>query len=354
MPTVADVVDAVIAVDTHADTLAAALVAPSGVLLGQCELPATGAGIEALIGWALAQAPGPELAFAIEGTRSYGIGLARAVARLGLPVIELERPARAERRGRGKSDAIDAALGARKALGLDAAALPTPRADGDREALRILLVARREMTTEKTAKTNRLIALLRTGTDADRALAQPRLSDPALTRIARRRGRPDDTREHAVRRAEARRLALAVIELTRALAANKTELATIVDQLAPGLRHRRGIGPVSAAQAIVTFSHRGRCRNEAAYARLAGASPLEASSGRTTRHRLNRGGDRALNRALHDIARTRMIHCPRTRDYVARRRAQGLSDREIRRCLKRYIAREPFRALNANRTLDNQ
>jgi transposase len=353
MPTVADVVDAVIAVDTHADTLAAALAAPSGVLLAQCEQPATGAGIEELIGWALAQAPGARVVFAIEGTRSYGIGLARAVARLGLPVIELERPARTERRGRGKTDAIDAALGARKALSLDAAALPTPRADGDREALRILLVARREMTTEKTAKTNRLIALLRTGDEADRTLARTRWTEPALTRIARRRARPGESREQVVRRVEARRLALAVVDLTRALAANKTELAAIVDQLAPGLRDRPGIGPVSAAQAIVSFSHPGRCRNEAAFACLAGTSPLQASSGRTTRHRLNRGGDRALNRALHDIARTRMNFCPRTRAYVARRRAEGLSDREIRRCLKRYIARELYRTLNAATTLDN-
>jgi transposase len=346
MPTVADVVDAVIAIDTHADSLAAAVAAPSGVLLAQCEFPASGVEIEELIGWALAAAPGPRAVFAIEGTRSYGIGLARAVTRLGIPVIELERPARGERRGRGKTDAIDAALGARKALGLDAAALPTPRADGDREALRILLIARREMTTEKTAKTNRLIALLRTGEDSDRALVRRRLATPALTRIARRRGQPGDTREQAIRRAEARRLALTIIELNRALAANKTELTAIVNELASGLTDRNGIGPVSAAQAITSFSHRGRCRNEAAYARLGGASPLEASSGRTKRHRLNRGGDRALNRALHDITRTRMIHCPRTRDYVARRRAQGVTDREIRRCLKRYIARELYRTLN--------
>jgi transposase len=350
MPTVADLVDAVIAVDTHADSLAAALAAPTGVVLAQCEFPATAEGIEALIGWGLTLAPGPQLAFAIEGTRSYGIGLARAVTRLGLPVIELERPARSERRGRGKTDAIDAVLGAHKALGLNAAALPTPRADGDREALRILLVARREMTTEKTAKTNRLIALLRTGNDTDRGLVRTRWTEPALTRIARRRGRPEDTREQAVRRAEARRLALATIDLHRALAANKTELATIVDQLAPGLRERPGIGPVSAAQAIVSFSHRGRCRNEAAYARLAGTSPLEASSGRTTRHRLNRSGDRALNRALHDIAKTRMNCCPRTRAYTQRRTLEGKSYREIRRCLKRYIARELYRTLNATMT----
>jgi transposase len=353
MPTVADLVDAVIAVDTHADTLAAALAAPSGAMLAQGEFPATAEGIEALIGWALTHTPGPEVVFAIEGTRSYGIGLARAVARLGLPVVELERPARSERRGRGKTDAIDAVLGARKALSLDAAALPTPRADGDREALRILLVARREMTTEKTAKTNRLIALLRTGDDTERDLVRARLGNPSLTRIARRRGRPDDTREHAVRRAEARRLALVIIDLNRQLRLNKTELGAILDELAPGLTQRSGIGPVSAAQAIASFSHRGRCRNEAAYARLAGASPLEASSGRTIRHRLNRGGDRQLNRALHDIAKTRMTHCPRTLAYVARRRAEGKTDREIRRCLKRYIARELYRTLNTSPTLDN-
>jgi transposase len=353
MPTVADVVDAVIAVDTHADTLAAALAAPTGVVLAQREVAATAPGIEELIGWALDHAPGPRLVFAIEGTRSYGIGLTRALTRLGLAVIELERPARTERRGRGKTDAIDAVLGARKTLGLDAATLPTPRADGDREALRILLIARRDMTTEKTAKTNMLIALLRGGGDTDRDLVRAKLTTATLTRIARRRGQREDTREQALRRGEACRLALAVTTLETDLKQNKKQLTTILGELAPGLIDRTGIGPVSAAQAIVSYSHHGRCHTQAAYARLAGASPLEASSGRTKRHRLNRGGDRQLNRALHDIAKTRMIHCPRTRDYVNRRRAQGLTDREIRRCLKRYIARELFRTLNRLPALDN-
>ena len=108
---------------------------------------------------------------------------------------------------------------------------------------------------------------------------------------------------------------------------------------------RRGIGPVSAAQAIVSFSHPGRCRNDAAFAALGGASPLPASSGRTVRHRLNRGGDRALNRALHTIAATRMRSCPTTQAYVARRTAEGKNPREIRRCLKRYIARQLYRTL---------
>ena len=118
-----------------------------------------------------------------------------------------------------------------------------------------------------------------------------------------------------------------------------------MDELAPGLTDRPGIGPVSAAQAIVSFSHPGRCRHDAAFAALAGTSPLQASSGRTIRHRLNRGGDRALNRAIHTIALTRMRSCPTTRAYVARRTAEGKTLREIRRCLKRYIARQLYRTL---------
>jgi transposase len=125
----------------------------------------------------------------------------------------------------------------------------------------------------------------------------------------------------------------------------------IVDELAPGLTDRRGIGPVSAAQAIVSFSHPGRCRNEAAFAALAGTSPLPASSGRSVRHRLNHGGDRALNRALHTIVMTRARCCPTTRTYIARRTAEGKTPREIRRCLKRYVTRELYRTLTNTMTL---
>ena len=138
------------------------------------------------------------------------------------------------------------------------------------------------------------------------------------------------------------------------MAANRAQLQTIVDEMAPGLTERRGIGAVTAAQAIVSFSHPGRCRSDAAFAALSGTSPLQASSGKTVRHRLNRGGDRALNSAIHTIAITRMRCCPTTKDYVARRTAEGKSSREIRRCLKRYIARELYRALNASTTLTAQ
>jgi transposase len=168
--------------------------------------------------------------------------------------------------------------------------------------------------------------------------------------LARRRAAREASREHAVRHAEIRRLALAVREATRALKANHTQLQAIVDELAPGLTDQPGIGAVSAAQAIVSFSHPGRCRNDAAFAALAGTSPLEASSGRTVRHRLNRGGDRALNRAIHTIALTRMRTCPTTRAYVARRTAEGKTSREIRRCLKRYIARQLYRTLTTAMT----
>jgi transposase len=138
-----------------------------------------------------------------------------------------------------------------------------------------------------------------------------------------------------------------------ALAANRAQLSPS-EEAAPGLTERRGIGAVTAAQAIVSFSHPGRCRNDAASAALSGTSRLPASSDKTVRHRLNRGGDRALNSAIHTIAITRMRCCPTTKDYVARRTAQGKSSREIQRCLKRYIARELYRALNTSTTLTGQ
>jgi hypothetical protein len=147
--------------------------------------------------------------------------------------------------------------------------------------------------------------------------------------MVRRREPPQASREQAVRHGEIRRLAHAILVGRHALAANRAQLQTIVDQIAPGLTERRGIGAVTAAQAIVSFSHPGRCRNDAAFAALSGTSPLQASSGKTVRHRLNRGGDRALNSAIHTIAITRIRCCPTTENYVARRTAEGKSSREI-------------------------
>jgi transposase len=351
VPMLADVIDAVIGVDTHRDVHHAVIARASGVVIAACSVPNTSGGYARLLAWAREHAPGPQLAACIEGTRSYGAGLARAAAAAGLMVIECEQPTRRTRRGKGKSDPIDAHLAVLTALRLDAGKLPTPRADGDREALRILLCARRELTTTATAQANRLRALLRDGDDTDRDLGRrARLSTTTLAALARRRQPPGASRAQAVRHAEIRRLTLALQEAARQVKANHRELRAIVSDLAPGLTSRPGIGPVTAAQAIVSFSHPGRCRHDAAFARLAGTSPIEASSGQTARHRLNRGGDRALNMAIHIIATSRMRCDPATIAYITRRRAEGKTTREIRRCLKRYIARQLYRALTAAMT----
>jgi transposase len=222
---------------------------------------------------------------------------------------------------------------------LPADRLPTPRADDDREALRILLGASREMTVTKTKQINRLRALLLGGDDIDRDLSRGTLTETKLQAIARRRGRPNDTAEQAVRRAEARRLSIAIRTAIAELADNKRQLAALVGTLAPALLDKTGVGHVSAAQAIVSWSHHGRCRNDAAFAALAGSSPIPASSGRIVRHR--------LNRALHDITLTRWRPDLRTHAYIAGRRAAGKSDTEIHRALKRHVARELFRVLEA-------
>jgi transposase len=350
VPMLPEIVDAIIGSDTHRDFNQVEISYPSGAVIAARPFSNDSAGHAETLAWIFQHAPGPRLVISIEGTRSYGAGLARAAAAVGIPVIEAEQPTRKTRRGKGKSDPIDAHLAVLYALGLDAEKLPTPRADGDREALRILLCARQELTTTSTAQTNRLRALLRDGDDTDRRLARARLTDTTLAGLARRRASREASRQQAVRHSEIRRLALALREAGRALKANRAELHAIVNDVAPGLTDRPGIGPVSAAQAIVSFSHAGRCRNDAAFANLAGTSPTEASSGQTTRHRLNRGGDRALNKAIHVIASTRIRSDPATQAYVTRRTAQGKSPREIRRCIKRYIARQLYRALTAAMT----
>jgi transposase len=346
----AELVDAVVGVDTHRDTHEVEIALPSGTPIATITISNDSAGFAELLAWIFEHAPGPRLVVSIEGTRSYGVGLARAVAAAGLMVIECEQPHRKVRRGRGKSDPIDAHLAVLTALRCDVERLPTPRIDGDREALRILLGARHDLSTAHTAQTNRLRALLLGGDDTDRQLARGALSETVLAALVRRRSPRDADRAQAVRHGELRRLALALREGSRALKANRTQLAAIVADLAPGLTDRRGIGPVSAAQVIISFSHPGRCRSDAAFAALAGTSPLQASSGRTTRHRLNRGGDRALNCAVHTIALTRMRCCERTRAYVARRTTEGKTLREIRRCLKRYITRELYHVLTTTLT----
>jgi transposase len=351
MSTVADVVDVVIGVDTHTDTHTLVVTNAAGAPIGApVTVPNTAAGHRAACELLGAQpCPPGRVAVGIEGSRSHGVALCRALAAAGAWLIEVERPRRRDRR-KGKSDPIDALAAARTALAYPADAAPQPRADGTREALRILLAARRDLSTDKVAKTHRLRHHLLAGTDTDRALLRGTLTSESLRALARRRGRADEDTADTTRREEVRRLAHALLALDRDLKANQTRLADLVKTFAPGLLERRGVGPVSAARVIIAWSHPGRCRHEAAFAALAGTAPLDASSGRHHRHRLNRGGDRQLNLALHDIAFNRMVHDPRTRAYTTRRRAEGKTTAEIRRCLKRYITRELYNHLRDHAT----
>jgi len=210
-----EVVDAVIGCDTHRDTNHVEIAYPSAAVIATRSFSNDSAGHAEALAWMVEHAPGSRLVLSIEGTRSYGAGLARAAAAMGILVIEAEQPTRKHRRGKGKSDPIDAHLAVLYALGLDAAKLPTPRADGDREALRILLCAREELTTTSTGQINRLRALLRDGQDTDRRLARARLSDATLASLARRRLPREASRQQAVRHAEIRRLAIALRQARR-------------------------------------------------------------------------------------------------------------------------------------------
>lgn len=349
MPMLAESVDAVIGVDTHTDTHTACLIDPAGREIGTVTVEATPAGYTALVDWVIQHAPGPRLAWAVEGCRSHGVGLVRMLLATGHTVLEAGRPKRAGRRPGGKSDPADARLAAREALA--ATHHGVPRSDGDREALRILLLAREHANNTRTAAINVFKSLLLTAPDQ---LREPlrRQSTPRQTAacaVLRVHARHSSTER--VLRQTLRTLAQRIRLLDKEIRANERQLRNLVSTMMPALLAESGVGPVSAAHLIVAWSHPGRCRSEAAFAALAGVSPLQASSGRITRHRLNRFGDRRLNRALHTIVNWRMIHGHEpTQHYLTRRRAQQKSDAEIRRCLKRYTARHMFRLMETART----
>jgi transposase len=334
----------VMGVDTHARTHTYAIVdTSSGACTATESFPTTAAVIRRAIAWMKRNTDGNVLA-AIEGTSSYGAGLTRALKTAGIPVAEVKPPRWEARAGVGKSDPIDALEAARQVLHRQADRLAVPRADGLRAALRVLLTGRKGLDTRRTADRNALNALVRTtdlGVDARKALtgAQVRM-------IAGWGERASDTVDQQIARQEAARLAAAVGDADRHLRRMKAQLKELVEQLAPGFLIRPGIGPVTAAVILCAYSHHGRIRSEAAFAALAGVSPLPASSGNTVRHRLNRHGDRQLNMALDVIVKVRMVHNETTRLYAARRTGEGRTYREIKRVLKRYTARAIFRELH--------
>lgn len=338
----------VIGVDTHARTHTVAIIAAStGERLIVRPFAATGAGMARLIAFvARVTGTGPDCSlWVIEGIGSYGARLAHQVTEAGYPLVEaMPAQPRAHQRG-AKSDELDAIQIATSVLGIETGRLRQPRHDdGVRAALRVLITARDQMTSERTASVNMLNALARTvdlGLDARRALSKTQIAQIASWRA---RDEPIAVR---IARTEAIRLATRIKTLDQELEANTTTLTELV-QASPAapLLNLGGIGPVTAAIALICWSHPGRLRSEAAFAALAGVNPIPASSGNTTRHRLNRGGDRRLNRALHMVITCRMSYDPATRDYMARRQAEGRTTREIRRSLKRYLARQIYRTLN--------
>ncbi|WP_460088838.1 IS110 family RNA-guided transposase, partial [Streptomyces variabilis] len=309
------------------------------------EFPATIRGYRDLLDWM--RSHGELVAVGVEGTGAYGAELARVLTAAGVTVIDVDRPDRKTRRMKGKSDPIDAYAAAMAVLSGRATGIPKSR-DGLVEAVRVLRIARRSAIKARTQAMNQIRGLLVSAPAMLREQVAG-LERAALIRtLARLRPGDDLSRPLPATRAALRRLARRHQTLDEEIAELDTEIGPLVRQAAPQLLELFGVGPETAGQLLASAGDNPeRMRSEAAFAHLAGVAPIPASSGRTHRHRLNRGGDRAANNALHTIVLTRMRFDERTRAYVERRTKQGLHKKDIMRCLKRFVAREVYRALTS-------
>jgi transposase len=335
-------------IDTHSDTHTAAALGPTGRLLGHQQFPATPTGYAALLAWL--RGFGYVVLVGIEGTGAYGAGLADYLRTAGVALVEVDRPDRSTRRHRGKSDPIDAEIDAEAA----ARAAQSGRATGEPkhrtgqvEALRVLRVARRSAIAQRAHTQTQIKSLIVTAPEPLRtqlrALGNRDLVAHCATRRPDRAGAADPATALVI---ALRALARRHQQLTTEIADLDTLIAPLVAAVNPALLALNGVGPDIAGQLLVTAGDNPhRLRSEAAFAMLCGAAPLPASSGRTQRHRLNRGGDRQANAALYRIVLSRLRWDTRTRAYAQRRTAQPISKKEIIRCLKRYIAREVYQAL---------
>jgi transposase len=311
-------------------------------VLAQTVVRATGRGYEQALRFAKSHAGGVRV-WAIEGAGHYGAGLTRYLGDRGETVLEVGRHARTERRLRGKDDPLDAIRAAR--TGLAAETLTLPRAGQRQEALRVLLLSRRSAVDVRRVALVQLRSVIVTAPEQLR----DELRRLPVTKLIQRCSRfrrsgsrtPDELAIVLALRSLARRIEAATAEADEL----EREILKHVRALVPEQLDEPGVGPIVAAQLIVTWSHKGRVRSEAAFARLAGVAPLPASSGQTIRHRLSRGGDRQLNRALHTVILHRRQHDPATRDYITRRTAEGKSARDATRILKRYLARHLYRVM---------
>ena len=332
-------VQVIIGVDTHQDQHVAVAIDQRGVRLGERHLPATTHGYAELEWWA--RSLGQIRAIGIEGTGSYGAGVARFLTSRNYTVIEVNRPDRSVRYRKGKRDPTDAEMAARSVLAGVADATPKS-GEGEVEMIRILKSARDSAIKARTQAINQMKALVVTSPSVLRekldglttgALAE-RCRNFRLTRL----DDPTAAAKYALRSLARRHLQLK--EEVRGLDA---EMERLTRSVAPVLANAFGVGTSTAAALLVAAgSNPDRLRTEAAFASLCGVNPIPASSGKTNRHRLNRGGDRQANAALHRIVLVRLCHDPRTQAYMCRRTGEGMSKSEVIRCLKRYVAREVF------------
>ena len=333
-------VEFVIGVDTHRDRHVVAVVDRLGRVVGEVVVAASRAGYgEAL--WFADRHAGGGRCWAVEGTGSYGAGLCRFLAGRGERVWEVERPQRRGRDGRMKDDWLDARRAAGHVLSGGGSA---PRQRIEADALRLLLRTREGAVTARTEATNQLRAAIITAP----AELRERLSGLTRSQLVKacRRLRPAaDHAEQAAYVLAARGLAERIRQLTLEADQLEQELTRRLQAQQPALLERRGVGPIIAAQLVISWSQRGRLRSEACFARLAGVAPIPAQSGQTTRHRLDRGGDRDLNRALHTLALSLARTDPQTQRFLAERIARGKTRREAIRLLKRYLARSLYRQL---------
>jgi transposase len=334
----------VIGGDPDRDTIdLAVLDTATGRTRAHLEAPADGAGYGQMLDWGRQHAPGRRV-WALEGTGSFAAGLADVLAAAGEDIVEVG----ALKRSRGaKNDRLDAVRAARTAMSRDQQA--GPRARGLREAIRALTATRHAVLTSRTKAINELKSLIIVAPEHLRAGLRGQPLARQLDRIEAMTTSAGATIEHRITTMTLQSITTRIRFLSGRLTELDPELARLLRQhpAGPALLAEPGVGPVVAAQLLISWSHRGRVRNEAAFASLAGVAPLEASSGQRPRHRLNRGGDRALNRALHTVAITRMRCHPETRAYQTRRTAQGKTHRDIRRCLKRSIARRLYRIMES-------
>jgi transposase len=334
--------EVILGVDTHLDVHVAVALDRLGRRLGELSVPTTAKGYESLVRWA--EGFGTVRCAGVEGTSSYGAAITRYLRTAAIPVREVERPKRRHLHRNSKSDSRDAESAARAVLAGETAGEPKS-ADGRVEMIRALRAARRSAVKSRTQAANQLRNLVVTAPDGLRHRLR-KLSTKELVAVAARfrLNDPDDVLEAT--RFALRSVARRYEVLSEEIAQLEVQLDRLVGETAPELVSLPGIGTDHAATLlIVVGDNPERLKSEASFASLCGVSPVQASSGKVVRHRLNRGGNRDANRALYMICMVRMGRDRRTKDYVARRTAEGKSRREIVRCLKRYVAREVYRVL---------